>query len=211
MQYPNFNLEKKLFKQGYQFIAGVDEVGRGAWAGPIVAAGVIINFSTYLHVCRLLKRKKLKINDSKLLTEKMREKIYQELKKKIIWSIGIISHQEINRRGLTWANHQVMLKAINNLPRKPNYLLLDKIYGFRHKIPFKSIINGDRKIFSIALASIFAKVTRDNLMKKYHQKFPQYFFNKHKGYGTNLHLKMLKNCGISPIHRLNFNPIKKFS
>jgi ribonuclease HII len=92
----------------------------------------------------------------------------------------------------------------------PDYLILDKIIGFKHNLPHKLIINGDQKIISIALASILAKVTRDRLMKKYHQQFPQYKFTKHKGYGTKLHLKSLKKHGICPLHRQSFQPIQKF-
>lgn len=205
MRYPNNNLEKKLFKNGYQYIAGIDEVGRGAWAGPLVAVAVITDIKFPLS-----KFKKLRIRDSKLLSERVRENIFHEISKKFIWSAGLVTQKEIDDQGLTWANHQAVIRAIDSLPLMPDYLLLDKIFGFEHQLPHELIVKGDQKIISISLASILAKVTRDRLMKKYHQQYPNYKFTKHKGYGTKLHLKSLKKHGICPLHRQSFQPIQQF-
>jgi len=210
MKYPNFGLEKKLFKQGYQYIAAIDEVGRGAWAGPLVAAAIILDFQLVTFP-KKLPIKKLEIKDSKLLPEKIREKIFRQINKKVIWSAGIVSHEEIDHYGLSWANQQAIFRALDGLPFDPDYLLLDMIKGFKHSTPFNLIIDGDRKIFSIALASILAKVTRDHLMKKYHRRFPHYHFAKNKGYGTSFHFLSIKKYGVCPLHRRSFLPIKKLS
>lgn len=206
MKYPNFGLEKKLFAQGYQKIAAVDEVGRGAWAGPLVAAAVILLKDDY----KLIKLQKLKIKDSKLLNEKNREQIFEFLRKKIIWSTGLVTNQEIDHFGLGWANKKAVIRAIKKLKNTPHFLLIDMIRGFQHELPHYLMVNGDQKVFSIALASIFAKVTRDRLMKKYHLLYPIYQFHLHKGYGTALHQNNLKKYGYCPIHRQSFSPINNY-
>jgi ribonuclease HII len=221
MKYPNFGLEKKLISQGYQNIVGLDEVGRGAWAGPIVACATIItNFQIpclrrgfgrqanpkQIPIFKLQISKQIK--DSKLLTAQIREAMFEELSKQVIWSIGIVTHREIDRLGITKANILVMKRALSNLEIEPDYLLLDRVYGFKHQLPFQLIVDGDAKVLSIAIASILAKVTRDRMMREYHQKFPQYHFHRHKGYGTALHQKCLKQYGVCAIHRQSFRPVK---
>ena len=195
MIYPNYLLERKLLKQGYNKIVGVDEVGRGALAGPMVAAAAVISAQ--------FKPSKY-IRDSKLLSERRREKIFEDLSEKVIWSFGLVSHKEIDRLGIARANLLVIKRALRKLAIKPDYLLLDKVNGFKHSLPFESIVAGDRKVTSIAIASILAKVTRDRMMRKLHQKFPQYYFNRHKGYGTKLHKACLKKYGACRIHRLSY-------
>ena len=208
MEYPTYNLEKKLIKQGYKNIVGIDEVGRGALAGPIVAvATIIFNFPNLPSGRQLTNSKQ--IRDSKLLSEKQREKIFNEISNKVIWSIGIASHKEIDKIGITRANILAIKRAINKLETNPNYLLLDRVSGFTHRLPFESIIKGDNKVLSISIASILAKVTRDRIMRKLHQKYPVYHFYQHKGYGTALHLKCLKEFGICKIHRQSYEPVKK--
>jgi len=194
MIYPNFSLEKKLFAQGYQTIAAIDEVGRGAWAGPLIAAAVIVD----------LNLPKITIRDSKLLTPNKREKVFKITRNLLIWSVGLVSNEEIDNYGLTWANQQVVFRALDNLPLGPDYLLLDYIHGFNHKLPHQLIIAGDYKIKSISLASILAKVTRDRLMKKFDKLYPNYSFAKHKGYGTIEHQKLIDQHGPCPLHRLSF-------
>ena len=212
MIYPSYKAERRLCCRGYVRIAGVDEVGRGAWAGPIVAAAAIISdFS----ITNNQLKSKLPIfkmfRDSKLLSAKQREEIFEGLKNEVNWSVGSVSHREIDCLGIGRANVLVIQRAINKLSVAPDYLLLDKVFGFESKTPFATIIKGDQKVFSIALASIFAKVYRDRLMKKYHQKFPDYFFDKHKGYGTGQHQQCLNQFGPCPIHRQSYRPIKILS
>lgn len=202
MKYPNFGLEKKLIRRGYRNIVGIDEAGRGAWAGPIVAVATRMpNVG-----CGMLKRK---IKDSKLLSENQREKIFEALTKVVVWSIGVVSHREIDKHGLTWANITVVKRALVNLKIQPDYLLIDQINGFKHRSPHQLIIDGDKKVLSIAAASILAKVSRDRLMRKYHEQYPDYHFDRHKGYGTALHQKLLNEQGICEIHRKSYEPIKR--
>jgi len=230
MKYPNFDEEKKLWKQGYDIVVGIDEAGRGPLAGPVVAGAVCFdkNFSI----------KNLKINDSKKLTEKQREEFYEILttNKNIKWGVGIVSEKVIDKINILEATKLAMLKAVaslrdrhsgrgnlnSGLPRRLKaprndgwFLLLDGNFSAQGgpasgwKIPEKSIIKGDQKVFSISAASIIAKVTRDRLMQKYHKKYPQYGFDKHKGYGTAAHFASLEKFGPCKIHRKTFYPISE--
>jgi len=201
--------ETNLFQQGFSFVCGVDEVGRGPWAGPMTAVAVRIkNYES-----RIMN---LEINDSKKLTEEKREKIFDQLIKfsDIQYYIAWVSAKEIDKIGLQEANYLVLKKAVKGLEKKIgkkiDYVLVD---GYEIKglgIPQEKIIKGDEKVLSIAIASIIAKVTRDRYMKKIAKKYPQYSFEKHKGYGTSLHLAMLKKFGPCPEHRKSFRPIKNF-
>ena len=158
-----------------------------------------------------------------MLSPKQREKIYNALVKHpdIEWGIGIVSEKVIDKINILEATKLAMEKAIDDLIKKRSaqkvryrvlfdYLLIDGNFGLDINIPQKSIIKADQKVFSCALASIFAKVTRDKIMEKYHKKYPQYGFNKHKGYGTEHHFKMLKKYGPCKIHRKTFYPIKDY-
>lgn len=197
MKRPNKKEETKLYKKGFKYIAGVDEAGRGALAGPIVGAAVIF-------------RKGIKIkglNDSKKLTPQKREKLCSIIKKRIlVWSVAQIKNKEIDKNGIHKANHSVLEKAVKKLKIKPQFLLIDA-YKIKSKIPSHSIIKGDEKVFSIAAASILAKVTRDRIMEKQDGKLPKYKFIKHKGYGTKEHLKAIKKHGACPLHRKSFKPL----
>ena len=208
MKYPNYSLEKKLIKQGYLNIVGIDEVGRGALAGPIIAVATLINSKFEIRNSKQIQNPKFKfqkqIKDSKLLSEKIREAMFDELSKKVTWSVGIVSHREIDKFGITRANLLVIKRALRNLEIEPNYLLLDKVNGFKNRLPFQSIVSGDVKVLSISIASILAKVTRDRMMREFHQKYPVYHFHRHKGYGTKLHQRCLKKHGICRIHRLSY-------
>ena len=199
MQYPTTREEKKLYRQGYKYIAGIDEAGRGAWAGPLVAAAVIlpINF-------------KLKgLNDSKKLSAKQRDDFYKVIvKKAITYYACIITPKQIDRHGVGRANLDAIKKSADGLKIKPNYILIDSFKVAWPKIESKSIVKGDTKVVSIAAASVIAKVTRDRLMIKYHQQYPKYGFDQHKGYGTRRHHKNLLYNGITPIHRKSYRPIK---
>lgn len=200
--YPNFNEEKKLWRQGYEYVVGLDEVGRGPLAGPVVAGAVCVKLSSYKVI-------KLKVNDSKKLSEKQREEFYETLTnhKNIKWGVGIVSEKVIDSINILEATKLAMKKAIKNL--NADFLLLDGNFKINSLVPQKSIIKGDQKVFSIAVASIIAKVTRDRIMQKMHKKYPEYGFNRHRGYGTALHFKNLQDFGYSKIHRKTFFPISK--
>jgi ribonuclease HII len=192
---PHFREENKLLKNGYKLVAGVDEVGRGALAGPIVGAAVILS-----------QKSKIKgINDSKKLKPMQREELFVKITEKAVaWSVSLIDNKFIDKKGITKANYEVLKKAIKKLKIKPEYLLIDAVKIKCGNIPSKSVIKGDEKIRSIAAASIVAKVFRDSLMRDYHRIFPKYFFNLHKGYGTKKHFAAIKKHGPSPLHRRSF-------
>ncbi len=181
------------------YLVGVDEVGRGALAGPVVAAAVGIwtdqNF------------KQFNFPDSKKLSPKKRAEIAKFLKQNLKWSIGKTSLKEIEKLGIGKATKLALERAIKNLikiSKKPDHLFIDAIFLPNLKLPQTPIIKGDEKCPIIACASIIAKVFRDTLMKRYDKKFPQYGFAKNKGYGTKFHKMMIKKYGISKIHRKNF-------
>ena len=203
---PTFDKEIKLRKNGYKFIAGIDEVGRGPLAGPVVACAAIIlqaELKTFKG-----------IRDSKQLSERQREKFYKILTNdsQVYYGIGIVSEKIIDKINILQATFLAMKKAVENLKVKPDFLLIDGKWTLEnYPISQTAIPKGDQNIFSIAAASIIAKVTRDRMLVKLRQKYPQYGFEKHKGYGTKLHLEMLKKYGPCEIHRKSFKPIKNDS
>ncbi len=210
----NFNYEKDLFEQGFKNIAGVDEAGRGSWAGPIVAGAVIINLklkNLYFDAIYKKKNLKFKIKDSKHLALEQREKLFEFITLQNIWAVGVISENIIDQIGVGQANILAMQTAVENLKIQPDFVLLDGILKISEiKIPHHSIIKGDEKTLACACASVVAKVYRDRLMsKESHLKYPQYKFDQHKGYGTSEHLAMIKKYGICPLHRKSFRPIKE--
>ena len=188
--------EKKLNKAGYKIIAGVDEAGRGPLAGPVVAGAVILKVLFF----------KETIDDSKKLSAKKRERAYREICEKAIVGIGIVDEKEIDRINIYQATIKAMSLAIRNLSIPPEYIIVDGNMKLSAQCPVRSIIKGDSRSLSIAAASIIAKVTRDNLMVKFHKQYPQYGFAKHKGYATRGHIEAIKKCGYSPIHRMSFSP-----
>ncbi len=198
--------EKEIFKQGYNFVAGLDEAGRGPLVGPVVAACVVIdqNFAIDSQELGL-------VADSKKLSPKKRELLFKIIKEKTLAvEIGVVNNRTIDRVNILQASFLAMKKAINSLTIKPDYLLIDgsmKIPGVKQKQA--AIINGDAKVFVIAAASIIAKVSRDWLMLKEDKKYPQYEFARHKGYGTKIHLEKIKEFGPCPLHRLSFAPFTK--
>lgn len=218
MSHPNLNEEKKLWKRGFKKVAGVDEAGRGPLAGPVVAAAVVINQKLQIPKFYILnsKFKILKIRDSKQLTAGRREELYKILTNnpQIKWGIGKVSEKTIDRINIKNATELAMEKAIDNLKKnfkiKPDFLIIDGNHIKNHKLKntnYKLIIKADEKVFSCAAASILAKVTRDGIMENCRRKYPQYGFDKHKGYGTEHHLKMLKKYGPCEIHRKSFRPV----
>jgi len=196
---PNLKKEVWLYQKGYQYIAGVDEVGRGAWAGPVVAAAVILPPNKRLK----------KMRDSKKLLAKWRQYFYQRLIEECLdWAIGIVEVETIDFLGVAQASKLAMKKAVEGLKIKPQYLLVDAFSLADLDVPFEPIPKGDMTCFSIAAASIIAKVKRDEIMLKLAQKYPQYGFDRHKGYGTALHQQALETYGLCPIHRKSFKPIQ---
>ena len=208
--------EKKLWKKGFKRVVGLDEAGRGCLGGPVVAAVVTIKkFSIFNFQFSNIK-------DSKKLSPKKREEFYRILMKSpnIKWGIGRVSEKVIDKINILEATKLAMKRAIRNLEKKlyklhhgvkitkVDFLILDGNFKINVDIPQKSIVRADEKVFSCCAASIIAKVTRDRIMMRYHKKYPQYGFNKHKGYPTKLHLKMLKKYAPCKIHRMSFNPIK---
>ncbi len=191
--------EQKLWDVGYQTLTGIDEAGRGPLAGPVVAACIYIPKGIWIEG----------VNDSKKLTEKKREHLFKELSNhpQIEFGVGIINHDVIDEINILQATFKAMRDAYHNLKVKTDYVLID---GVRLALPVPSIqlIQGDSRSYLIAAASIIAKVTRDHLMKEYHDLWPEYGFSKHKGYGTAQHRKALEDLGPCPIHRLTFEPIK---
>ena len=183
-----------------KIIAGVDEVGRGSLIGPVYAAAVILNKSI---------NKKL-LKDSKKITKTKREFLSKYIKKNSVWSIGKASVKEIEKINVLQASLLAMRRAIKKLKKKPTLILVDG-----NKIPkmknykIKSIIKGDEKIPSISAASIIAKVTRDKMITNLGKKFKGYYWDQNYGYGTKMHLKAIKNLGITPHHRKTFSPINK--
>lgn len=193
-----WEFEKKAWKIGFRCIAGVDEAGRGPIAGPIVAAAVV------------LKNEIEGIDDSKRLSERTREKLFDILLNgENDIGISIVPPDIIDSIGIQKANYKAMIEAIFNLKREPDLVLVDgyKLEG----LPFEvwRIIGGDKKSASIGAASIIAKVTRDRIMKEMDAKYPGYGFAKHKGYATKEHLMALEKLGPSPIHRYSFAPISQ--
>jgi ribonuclease HII len=212
-------LETKLKRRGYKVIVGLDEVGRGALAGPVVACAVavqkfsIFNFAYSAEAAASAAKARQfskKLKDSKKLSPKRREEIYKILKNhsQVKWGIGLVSEKVIDKINILQATKLAMKRAVNNLKIKVDFLLIDGNFGINSDVPQKSIVKGDEKIFLIKLASIVAKVTRDRAMVRYHKKYPQYRFDKHKGYGTKLHFELLRKYGPCKIHRKTFSPVR---
>ena len=190
--------EKELYQAGYQTIAGIDEVGRGPLAGPVVAAAVILPPE-----CKIKG-----LNDSKKIPKKKHMAIYQAIMDQALAiGIGIMDNTVIDQVNIYEATKLAMKEALSKLSLKPDYLLIDAM-KLDVEIPQESIIKGDANSLSIAAASIVAKVTRDKLMADYDKEFPGYDFAKNAGYGTKSHLQGLERNGVTPIHRKTFEPVK---
>lgn len=206
MVFPNLDNEKNLWNQGYRFIAGIDEVGRGAWAGPVVAAAVI--FPQDVKIPQGLR-------DSKLLTPKRREELDGKIKEiALSFAVGECDSPIIEKKGIAVATQIAMRKALRALDPEPDFSLIDYFtLKYIKKSSQKAVEKGDLYCVSIAAASIVAKVYRDNLMRKLdnHKEFEVYRFGKHKGYGTKLHQQLICKHGISSVHRVSFVPKGLFS
>ena len=190
--------ENMYIRQGYSFICGVDEAGRGPLAGPVYAAAVILPRGKSIEGVR----------DSKKLSAKKRQSLYSTIiSTALSYSVTSIDESEIDKINILNATHLAMEKAINLLNIKPDMVLIDGNSAPRLKIPHQTIIKGDDLSMTISCASILAKVERDNFMIKMAEKYPEYLFEKHKGYGTKAHIEAIKKYGPCEIHRKSF--IKK--
>ena len=193
-------IEKSFYDNGAEYICGIDEAGRGPLAGPVVVASVILPKDSMIEG----------VNDSKKISEKKREKIYEEIiNNAVSYGVGIINQDEIDEINILNATKKGLTESIKALSKKPDVILVDALERIDTLgIPYKSIIKGDAKSYSIAAASIIAKVTRDRIMRQWDEIYPEYGFAGHKGYGTAKHIATIKELGICPLHRKSF--VKNF-
>lgn len=189
-------IEEDMHEAGTELICGIDEAGRGPLAGPVVVAAVIMPRDSMIEG----------VNDSKKVSEKKREELYEIITKEAIsYGVGIIDQKEIDRINILNATKEGLTMSIKELSPRPDKIIVDALKGIDTLgIPYDSIIKGDAKCYSIAAASIIAKVTRDRIMRTWDEVYPQYGFSKHKGYGTAEHIAAIKEYGICPLHRLSF-------
>ena len=210
--------EKLVFKRGYQLVAGIDEAGRGSWAGPVAAAVVVLkDFSkrNFLKMIPLLKGHSLSsgkvlFKDSKSLSSRQREEVFEMIRQEpaLDWRVSFVWPQVIDRINIGQATLLAWRRSFKKLNYQPDFLFLDGNQIItRLAVDQQSIIKGDQKILLLSLASIIAKVSRDRLMEQLDQKYPGYDFYRHKGYGTKIHFGKLKKMGPLPIHRKSFRPV----
>lgn len=203
-------IERELYQKGVKSICGIDEAGRGPLAGPVVVASVIMPEGSMIEG----------VNDSKKVSEKKREKLYEQIiEEAVAYGVGIIDQNEIDRINILNATKEGLTLCIKELEKdlkeknreieKPEIILVDALTKIdTDHIPYQSIIKGDAKSYSIAASSIIAKVTRDRIMRQWDEVYPEYGFAKHKGYGTAMHISAIKQYGICPLHRKTF--VKNF-
>ena len=195
--------ESGLRSKKIRIIAGIDEAGRGPLAGPVVAAAVVLP-NDFQHES---------LTDSKMLTHKQRETIYAELtvRTDIFWAVAVVESDEVDRLNILRATHEAMRRATAALLKAPHHVLIDGLPVIPFPIPQTALVEGDSKSFSIAAASVVAKVTRDRIMVEMDVRYPGYEFSQHKGYCTKLHLERLQLNGPCPIHRKSFAPVAQLS
>ena len=194
-----WDYEIKARDQGYQFVAGVDEAGRGPLAGPVVAAAVILPIDTNLKG----------LDDSKKMSEVKREELFPKIQT-MIHGVAVVNTEVIDEINILQSARLAMKKAVEKLSPAPDLLLIDGNQNIDSSIEQWVIVKGDLKSYSIAAASVLAKVTRDRIMKDYHNFYPQYEFARHKGYGTKLHRELIAEHGPCPIHRRTFRGVKEY-
>ena len=189
-------IEQSVYKEGYKYICGIDEAGRGPLAGPVVVASAIMPADSMIEG----------VNDSKKVSEKKREKLFELITEQAIsYGVGIINQEEIDDINILNATKKGLTNSLKELKIKPDIILVDALRDIDTlNIPYRSVIKGDAKIYSIACASIIAKVTRDRIMKEWDNVYPQYGFISHKGYGTAKHIAAIKEFGLCPLHRKSF-------
>ncbi len=190
-------IEEDIYEHGnVEYICGIDEAGRGPLAGPVVVASVVMPRDSMIEG----------VNDSKKVSEKKREKLYDEIiENAISYSVGIVDQKEIDRVNILNATKAGLTESVKGLKVRPDIILVDALKGIDTcGVPYESIIKGDAKCYSIAAASIIAKVTRDRIMRQWHEIYPEYNFIQHKGYGTAAHIAAIKKYGLCPLHRRSF-------
>lgn len=189
-------IEEEIYNTGVEKICGIDEAGRGPLAGPVVVAAVIMPRESFIEG----------VNDSKKVSEKKRETLYEKIiNEAIAWGVGIIEQKEIDEINILNATKKGLTMAIKELKVKPDRIIVDALDRIDTLgIPYTPIIKGDAKCYSIAAASIIAKVTRDRIMRQWDEIYPMYGFEKHKGYGTAMHMQAIREYGLCPLHRRSF-------
>lgn len=191
-------IETQIYQKNgqIQYICGIDEAGRGPLAGPVVVASVIMPKNSMIEG----------INDSKKISEKKRENLYEQIiEEAISYAVGIIDQKEIDKINILNATKEALTRSLQDLKTTPDLILVDALNKIDTLgIPYQSIIKGDALAYSISAASIIAKVTRDRIMRQWDEIYPQYGFEKHKGYGTATHIQAIKEYGLCPIHRKSF-------
>ena len=193
-------MENNLYSKGMNYICGIDEAGRGPLAGPVVVASVIMPKDSMIEG----------VNDSKKISESKREMLYEKIiEEAVSYGVAIIDQKEIDELNILNATKKALTTSLKELKVRPDIILVDALDRIDTlQIPYQSIIKGDAKAYSIAAASIIAKVTRDRIMRQWDEIYPQYGFERHKGYGTAAHIAAIKEYGICPLHRLSF--VKNF-
>ncbi len=189
-------IEKDLYNKGFKNICGIDEAGRGPLAGPVVVAGVIMPEDSMIEF----------VNDSKKVTEKRREKLYDIIKEEAIsYSIAVIDQDVIDDINILNATKKGVTEVVDGLDVKPDLILVDALTHINTRgIPYEPLVKGDARCYNIAAASILAKVTRDRIMRQWDEIYPEYGFSSNKGYGTAKHIAAIKEYGLCPIHRISF-------
>ena len=189
-------IEEDLYNSGANYICGIDEAGRGPLAGPVVVAACIMPRDSMIEG----------VNDSKKVSEKKREELYETITNQALaYGVGIIDQKEIDRINILNATKEGLTMAVKELSIRPDLIIVDALTKIdTDGIPYKSIVKGDAKCYSISAASIIAKVTRDRIMRQWDEVYPQYGFIQHKGYGTAQHIAAIKEYGLCPLHRLSF-------
>ena len=202
-----FIFEREHFERGFSLLAGVDEAGRGPLAGPVVAAAAVLPEEWIVDG---IPEPLLRLDDSKKLTEKIRGQLFRaiEAEPMIRRAVAIIDSETIDRINILQATHRAMNEAITKLDPPAEYALIDGNPVKSFTLPQTAIVKGDSKSYSIAAASILAKVTRDRLMLEHHKRWPEYGFSDHKGYGTAAHMAAIEAHGPCPIHRRSFAPLR---
>ncbi|MGB2693679.1 MAG: ribonuclease HII [Dehalococcoidia bacterium] len=198
---PTLTYELAAWRQGARYVAGVDEAGRGPMAGPLVAGAAVLD----PEVAALWWSE---LRDSKVLTAAQRSELAVRLRESVDFGVGIAGHDEIDDDGLTAATHRAMVRALGNLARRPEFVLIDAVTLPQDIGPQRALIDGDAICVSIAAASIIAKVERDRLMDEYDRTYPHYGFARNRGYCTPDHLSALSEHGPCPIHRRSFAPVR---
>lgn len=196
---PDFSIETEAHSKGFSFVAGVDEAGRGPWAGPVVAAAVVFNQHDIPDG----------LNDSKALSEAQREVLYDQIVACSDWAVGIADVKRIDEMNILHASLWAMARAVEGLNKMPDFVLVDGNKSPELDVATRSIVKGDARSLSIAAASIIAKVTRDRMMQDLDKAFPEYLWAKNKGYGTKAHRDALSLHGICQHHRRSFKPIRE--